>query len=301
MHPVDPLTISALFRSPRIRVVLAAAFALLLAACGADTSVSDSQVAVRVNKGEISVHQVQAVMKRQPRQLLAQPETAVKVLELLIDQELAAQAAVDKGLERDPDVVQALQIARREVLARVYQEQLSAMASGPSSDEIDQYYESRPAVFEQRRLYVIQEFAIEASPVQAAGLSAIAKRAKNAVEVETLLREAGLGQRTRRFVQAAEDVPAVVLEPLSRLDRGQSIAVVQGAVPRIITLLEVQAAPISRRQAAESIAAYLFKERQHQLVAPAMKGLRAAAQLRYEGAFAKTAALEPASEASGTK
>ena len=302
MHPVNPSKFNLLTHLPHQRVVLVTACALLLAACGADAPVADSQVAVRVNKGEISVHQVQAVMKRQPRMPAEQANAASsRVLEALIDQELAAQAAVDKGLEHDPDVVQALQLARREVLARAYQEQLAAQVTGPSSDEIDRYYESRPAVFAQRRLYTIQEFAVDADAQQATTLAGIAKRARSADEVEGLLGAASLAHRTRRFVQAAEDVPAIVLEPLSKLDKGQSLAVTQGVVPRVFTVLDVQSAPIERRQAADSIAAYLSNERKRQLVAPAMKGLRDIAQLHYQGAFAKTNALAPVHSASGSK
>jgi EpsD family peptidyl-prolyl cis-trans isomerase len=260
-----------------------AGVALALLGCGSDAPPADSQVAARVNKGEISVHQVQAVLKRQPRRA----DNAARVLEALVEQELAAQAAVDKGLERDPDVVQAMQLARREVLARAYQEQVAAAATGPSSDEIDRYYDAHPAVFAQRRLYALQEFQIDATAAQAEGLAALAKRAKSADELATLLREAGMNHRTRRFVQAAEDVPAAVLEPLSRLERGQAIAVTQSAVPRIFSVLDVQSAPVDRRQAADSIAAYLLAEHKRQLLVPAMKGLREAAQISYRGEFAK--------------
>lgn len=282
--------------------MVVAGAALLVTGCGAGTPAADSQVAVRINKGEVSVHQIHAVLKRQPRLLAEQPEAAAsKVLEALVEQELAAQAAVDKGLDREPDILQALQLARREVLARAYQEQLAAKASGPSSDEVDRYYDAHPAIFAQRRLYMLQEFAVDATAAQATGLAALAKRAKSADEVENLLREAGLKQRSRRFVQAAEDVPAVVLEPLSKLEKGQSLAVTLGAMPRIFTLLDVQSAPIERRQAADVIAGYLVSERKRQLVAPAMKALRDAAEITYQGAFAKaaTAGAAPAANASG--
>lgn len=283
-------------------VVGAACVPWLLSGCGAGTPPADSQVAVRINKGEISVHQVQAVLKRQPRLLAERPEAAAaKVLEVLIEQELAAQAAVDKGLDRDPEVVQALQLAQREVLARAFQEKLAANVNGPSSDEVDRYYDDHPAVFAQRRLYMLQEFAVEATAEQAAGLAALAKRAKGADEVENLLREAGLKHRLRRFAQAAEDVPAVVLGSLSKLEKGQSLAMTQGAVPRIFTLLDVQSAPVERRQAADVIAGYLVSERKRQLVTPAMKALRDAAEIKYQGAFAKSqaAAAAPAPSASG--
>lgn len=276
------------------------ALLLTLAGCGSDAPVADSQVAVRVNKGEISVHQVQAVLQRQPRLLADQPETAAaRVLDALIDQELAAQAAVEQGLEHDPNVVQSMQLARREVLARAFQDQLGAKATQPSSDEVDRYYDSRPSVFSQRRLYTVQEFVIEASAQQAASLPDIARRAKSAEEVDTLVRAAGMRNHSRRFVQAAEDVPAGVLDTLAKLERGQSMVVPQGANPRIFTVLEAQPAPVERRVATPAISAYLVSERKRQLVAPVMKALKESAQISYQGAFAKPAAAPPAAAASG--
>lgn len=284
----------------RIGIGSLVALLLTLAGCGSDAPVADSQVAVRVNKGEISVHQVQAVLQRQPRLLADQPETAAaRVLDALIDQELAAQAAVEQGLEHDPNVVQAMQLARREVLARAFQDQLGAKATQPSSDEVDRYYDSRPAVFSQRRLYTVQEFVIEASAQQAASLPEIARRAKSAEEVDTLVRAAGMRNHSRRFVQAAEDVPAGVLDTLAKLERGQSMVVPQGANPRIFTVLEAQPAPVERRVATPAISAYLVSERKRQLVAPVMKALKESAQISYQGAFAKPAAAPPAAAASG--
>ena len=284
----------------RIGIGSLVALLLTLAGCGSDAPVADSQVAVRVNKGEISVHQVQAVLQRQPRLLADQPETAAaRVLDALIDQELAAQAAVEQGLEHDPNVVQAMQLARREVLARAFQDQLGAKATQPSSDEVDRYYDSRPAVFSQRRLYTVQEFVIEASAQQAASLPDIARRAKSAEEVDTLVRAAGMRNHSRRFVQAAEDVPAGVLDTLAKLERGQSMVVPQGANPRIFTVLEAQPAPVERRVATPAISAYLVSERKRQLVAPVMKALKESAQISYQGAFAKPAAAPPAAAASG--
>src|SRR5262245_44453560 len=113
-----------------------------LAACGRNTVLEDKQLAARVNQSEISVHQVQAVLRKQPRLLDPSAEAApLQVLEILIDQELAAQAATKQGLESEPATLQAFQVARREVLARTYFDRVAEKASMPSSDEIDRYYD----------------------------------------------------------------------------------------------------------------------------------------------------------------
>ena len=142
---------STLFRlSPRRSVLcLLGAGAVLLAGCGGGERKSDTQIAATVNKGEISVHQVQTVLQRQPRLTAADAggTATARVLEGLIDQELAAQAARNASLEKDPRVVQSLEAARRELLALAWQESIAAKASNPSSDEIDRYYEAHPELF----------------------------------------------------------------------------------------------------------------------------------------------------------
>jgi len=275
-------------------VVAVAALAALVVACGDDTAVADAPVAVSINEATIPVPQIRAVLKRQPRLLDDAPETATaRVVEVLVDQELAAQAAVVEGLDHDPEVAQALALATREVLARAYQEHVAAAAGEPRRAEIDRYRDSHPLLFSQRRLYMIQEFAVDATAAQAPTLDAIARRARSAEEVESMLHEAGLTHRMRRFVDAAEDVPAALLEPFAALERGQSIAVPQGPVPRIFTVLEAHAAPVERAVADEAIAAHLTAERQRRLVVPAMQALREAAQINYRGAFAKAPGVAP--------
>ena len=52
------------------------------------------------------------------------PGQSGHVIETLVEQELAAQAARKAGLDGTPRVLQAMEIAKREVLARAYQDQL---------------------------------------------------------------------------------------------------------------------------------------------------------------------------------
>jgi EpsD family peptidyl-prolyl cis-trans isomerase len=291
-----PLPVSV----PELRAItslaLAAVLASVLAGCGNDGgALPDSQVAARVNKTDVSVHQIQAVMKRQSRSLADQPDAAAaRVLDILVEQELAAQAGREQGLDRDPAVVQELEVARREVLARAYQDQVAARASGPSTDEVDRYYDSRPEVFAQRRLYTLKEFVVEATPAQLARIQELARQARSADELNTLLTAAALRSRTRQFVQAAEDVPLAVLGPLAKLDTGQSLVLPHAVGARIFTIVHATPAPVDRRTAGDAIAAYLTNESKRALVAQAMKTLRDGATIRYQGAFAKAAAAASA-------
>jgi len=271
--------------------VWAPCVALALVACSKSAAPPDSQIAVKVNSGEISVHQVQAVLQRQPRLPPDAGDTAAaRVLEVLIDQELAAQAARDQGLESDPAVIQQLQATRREVLARSYHDRIAAKAANPTSDEIDRYYDSKPALFAQRRLYVLQESAVEATAAQLPVLQDAVKRAQSVDELAKLLQGAGLRSTTRQLAQAAEDLPLLLLDPISKLEAGQSAVFPQPGGARIFTVLQAQRAPVDRRTATEAIARFLIADRKRELVSQAMASLRQGAKLHYEGAFAKTAA-----------
>jgi len=263
---------------------------------GAKPAAADSQVAVQVNKGEISVHQVQHVLQRQPRLLAEQPELAArKVLDSLVEQELAAQAAREQGMDNDPAVVQALQVAQREVLARAYQDRLASKAVGPTSDDVDRYYESNPALFAERRLYTLQETAVEAAtPADAARVAELARQAKAPADLAESLRADNKKSQTRQFVQAAEDLPMGLLAVMSKIGVGQSHAVAQAGAVRVFTLLHAQSAPVERRRAADAIAGYLNNERRRQQVVLGMKDLRQTARITYQGSFAQASAPSPA-------
>lgn len=259
----------------------------MLAGCNRDRGPVDTQVAVRVNDGEISIHQIQTVLQRQPRLIASSGEAAAsRVLDVLIDQELAAQAAKAQGLESEPGVIQMLQTVRREALARAYQERIAAKVASPTSDEVDRYYETHPELFSQRRIYLLQETAVEAAPAQLTALASMVAAAQNADEVAKLLREAGLRHSSRPVGQAAEDLPALVLAAVSKANAGQSFLLQQPGGARIYTVLSAHKAPVDRRAATEAITNFLTAERRRQAVNEGMKTLRQSAKVEYFGAFA---------------
>lgn len=276
--------------SRQILLPVPLALAMVLAACGAGSADLGTQVAAKVNAGEISVHQVQSVLQRQVTASTEQPEVAARrILDSLVEQELAAQAARDAGMQNDPEVVQALQLAQREVLARAYQDRLASKAVGPTSDEIDRFYESQPALFRQRRLYVLQESAVESTPAQAEEIKALAGKAASAAELAEILRKKALRFETRQFVQAAESLPFGLLLPLAQLVPGQSIAVLQPGGVRVFTVLDAHLAPVDRRRATDAIAAYLSTERRRKLVVEGMENLRQGADIQYAETFSQPA------------
>ncbi len=272
---------------------------LAVALAGCDQAGGDAtQVAAKVNDKEVSLRQLEHLVQRQPPAPPGRADAlARRALETLIDQELMAQQARTLGLDQDPRVVQAMEAAKREVLVKAYQDSLAERASLPSSDEIDRYYESQPALFSQRRFYTIQEIGVEGSVEQMVALQPRVESAADANRVAEIFREAGRRISTRQLSVSPEDVPLALLERLSQLKNGQSLMVPQSGGARVLTLLESQSAPLSREAAQRPIQAFLTNERKRQAVQVGMKAARDAARIEYKGKFAQ-AAESPASGAS---
>lgn len=272
--------------------------ALLLAACGAEVQrKSDSQVAATVNDGELTVHQIETVLERQPRLASGDGGGAARVLEGLIEQELAAQAARAAKLDKDPRVVQLLEAARREILAQVWQESVATKARGAASDEIDSYYEAQSALFSQRRIYVLRETAVQADETALRAFVGKVAALRSTEELTLLMQRDGLTGMSRVIGQAAEDLPLSLLAQVAPLEPGRSIAFAQGGSARVYTLLQAVQAPVDRRQAQGAIAAYIANQRKSEAIADAMKKLRAEARIVYQGSFATSAPADGASAA----
>lgn len=143
--------------------VLAAAL-LALAGCGPRGGTA-TQTAAKVGKGEITVHQINFILQQQRGLRPEQADAASRqVLDRLIDQELAVQKADALDLDRDPRVLQSLEAARREVLARAYADKVAEGAAKPTAEEIARYYADKPELFSQRRIYSLQELTVQATP-----------------------------------------------------------------------------------------------------------------------------------------
>lgn len=277
--------------SHRLRLVcLAGGCVAALAACGERQEARTSQVVAQVGAGEISIHQVNLVLQRQadlrPEQVEAASRTA---LERLIQLELTVQKAHDAKIDRDPQVVQALDLARREVLARAYIDRLADAAGKPTPQEIADFYSERPALFKTRRLYSVQEIGIAASSDALPTLQARLAAAKSTPALQAELASAGLPYTLSSATRPAEDWPLPVLDKLAGMKEGQVEFIAQPQGLRVLVLAAASPAPRSLEEARPSIEQFLMNERKQQKVDADLKALRSTAEVKYLGKFAQAA------------
>ncbi|QPF75108.1 peptidyl-prolyl cis-trans isomerase, EpsD family [Roseateles sp. DAIF2] len=281
-------------------LALAVTTAVLLAACGGGSKGEKaSQTAAKVNKEEITVHQINYVLQRQPGLRPEQAEAAGRqVLERLIDQELAVQKAEDLKLDRDPRVVQQIEAAKREIIARAYLERVGEGVSKPTTDEVSKYYNDKPALFKDRRIYSLQELVIEAKPEQFAEIRSKLQEAKNMGEFAEYLKSHDFRFAGNQAVRAAEQLPLASVDAIARMKDGDSAVTPNPNGLTVLFLVGSRSQPVDEARARPAIEQFLTNQRKAELAQKDMKSLREAAKVEYVGKFAEGAPGAAAAAAS---
>ena len=274
----------------RIGVIALAASVALLAGCGDKKEKGASQTAAKVDKAEITVHQINFVLQQQRNIRPEQADVASKqILERLIDQELALQKADDLKIDRDPRVVQQLEAAKREIIARAYLEKVGEAAPKPTPEEIKKYFDEKPALFKERRIYSIQEIGIEAKPEQVAELRAKLGAAKNINEFVEFLKANDFKFSANQAVRAAEQLPLQSLDAFAKMTDGQAILNQGPNGVQVVVLASSRSQPVNEEQARPAIEQFLLNDRKRKLIEDDVKAMRTAAKIEYVGKFAEGA------------
>jgi EpsD family peptidyl-prolyl cis-trans isomerase len=285
------------FRPWTVTAVLAAATAaLLMAGCSEKKTLdATTQAAAKVNKEEITVAQINHVLQQQRGLKPEQAEAASKqILERLIDQQVAVQKATELKLDREPRVALQLEAARREVLSRAYLEKAGEAAGKPTAEEVAKYYEANPALFKDRRIYSLQEIAIEAKPEQIAPLRAQLGQARNMAEFIEFLKANDIRFNANQAVRAAEQLPLPSLATFSAMKDGQAMLNATPTGAQVVVLAGSRSQPVTLQQATPAIEQFLLNERKREILIKDVKTLRDAATIEYVGKYAVSAAA-PAS------
>jgi EpsD family peptidyl-prolyl cis-trans isomerase len=261
-------------------------FTLLLAACSKPHSADSAatQVAAKVNNAEITVYRLNAVVAQVPNVSSSQLVSG-KVLERLIDQELLVQKAQEAKLDRNPQVVQAMEQAKRAVLASVYLQQIAADIPKPSDQEIKDYYVQHPEYFSARRIYAYRSMAVRATDAEVHGIQQELTSTKDMNAVLTYLRANKLSFVTNTLAKATEQLPVVLVPRFAALKDGDATTITYPGGVELVQLISSSAEPVDEVQGRPFIEKYLLDQRRNERADAEVRSLRAAARIEYLGDF----------------
>lgn len=271
--------------------VVAIALAISMAGCGkGGDKPKATQVAAKVNGSEISVHQVNALLSKLQG---VPPEAAAKVrqevLGKLVDQQLAFDQAVEKKLDRNPDVMMAIESAKREIVARAYLEQIVSSQSKPSEDDARKYYSENPYLFSQRKVFNLQEMMLPKDPAVREELRSQIAAGKSMDELAGWLKAKGVQFRAAAGNKPAEQIQLDILPKLAAVNAGQTSLIEGEQNDFVVRVISAQSAPVEESVARPRIMQFLQNVNAQKAVEAEMTRLKANAKVEYLGDFANGA------------
>ena len=281
-------------RTRILATLLACIVALVTSAgCGKKSDTSPvSQVAAKVNGGEITVHQVNYALARTRN---GGGDGAIhakhQILNALIEQELAKQQAIARKLDRSPAVLSALEAARTQILARAYLEHVAATQPEPTEQEARSFYAEHPELFARRRVYDLEEISVAPAANIAAALQKEVQEGRSMQDIASWLKLQHVKFNVNRGVRAAEQLPLEWLRQLQAMNEGDIQLLGMPGKLHVIRIVASRAAPIDEAAATPRIQQFLRNQRTSEAIAKEIKQLKDSAKIDYVGEFSKEASV----------
>ena len=253
------------------------ALVVLLTGCSRHASASHTNDVIAVVNGrEITVGQVEAAANEMGTD-------SRTLLESLIDQELLMQSALSKHLDQDPTVMDEMEHARREILARAYERSVLPQIE-VSEPATQAYYRSHPALFAHRRVYRTLTFNIAKEDLTQTLRGAL-DHTGSAMSVRQLLDRRSISFEAVEMTRAAEEIPATLLPQLTQAARGDVLVAAppQGSRALLICVVDVKDSPIDFNHAQQQIRQYLTDARNHEILAQYLHRARSVGNVSYAG------------------
>ncbi|MDP9123406.1 MAG: EpsD family peptidyl-prolyl cis-trans isomerase, partial [Pseudomonadota bacterium] len=268
----------------------------LLAACGQKKDVAPgdagSEVVAKVNGDELTAAQLAIALQKQRGMRPDAGDAASKdTLDQLINEQIVAQKAITAKLDKDPRVVAQIEAARRDILARRFIESAADTTGKPADDAVRKFYDSRPALFAQRKVYTLQRLDIQAPEERRTEVDAHVQSLKTSAELTDWLKAQKLQVATKQEQDASEQLPPNVLEKLSTMKDGESMVVPSQVGVSALTLVSSASAPKTLADARPAIEQFLGNQGRREFLMNLQKTIRDGAKVEYLGRFA---ALAPA-------
>lgn len=262
-----------------------------LTACNKSSNqYTSTQSVAKVDDAEITMHQINQMMKG-AQNVSAENVDATRhqILEKLIDQQVIIEKAKKENLDRSPEIISAIESAKKEILATAYLEKLVANNSKVTDSEIKQYYLEHPALFSKRRVYNLQDIGSAKNANTYTILNEEVAKQKSMLEIVDILKAKNIEYSAGVYTRSAEQLPLNILPKLENLKVGETVVLEASNTIHVMMLAGAEEAPIDVATATPFIRSYFTNTRAKKIVADKIKQFRKEAKIEYLGAFAAKA------------
>lgn len=239
--------------------LLALVFAL--SACGdKDAEAPTGQVVATVDGKEITNNELRAEMG--PAAGVA--EAQEPALRSVISRYILADAAIEQGLDKTPEIAMLKKKADQLVLVEALTRKIRDNVPPPSDEEIRQYVSERPLKFSQRKIFVVDQVVVDRVTPE---LIKAIEPLDTLDEITAMLTSKGIEYRSTLGALDALSLPDEVLEKIAGMPNNFTFAVPDNGMLRINQIKETVTKPVNQQDAERAAKAMLTSQRTQKLVA----------------------------------
>ena len=280
--------------------VLALVAIASLSACGKQASTEDQAghalPLARVNDVEIIMLQTADDLAPAEGRPIATKEAVNKnMLEMLIDRQLLREEAIRNKLDRDPQVLQAIDHAKTQILAQAYLQSKFASTDTPSKAEVDAYFQAHPELFTQRKVFYMKELVI-ATKDFSMQLNARLNSADSIEEVAAWLDQNHVHYEQTQLSRSTADLAPEMIMKLQTMRKNQLFVIKAGEYTMLDAIDDVRLSPVAAEVAAPQIERYLRNKKHKEISDRELGRLRALAKIEYFNKTQFTSATPPAAK-----
>jgi peptidyl-prolyl cis-trans isomerase C len=268
--------------APSVRVlgcVLMLVTAVSLAACG-NKDKKAGQVLAKVDGEEITTLQLNDELRRAGVQAGQEEAARKQLLESLIDRQLVLAEAARNKVDRSPEVVQAIERAKAQIVAQAYLQNVTSKVAKPSRAEIDDYFQKHPELFSKRKEFAMKTLLIPSKSFNDE-LKLLIGSAKLLDQVSEWMDQHGMQYVRGQAIRSSTDLPPEAASKLLELPKGQLFITSEGDNKVLNMIVAVTDSPITAAIAAPQIERFLANKTMKDVAGVEVASLRSRAKIEY--------------------
>ncbi len=237
-----------------------------------------------INGKPVTSHQFNSLV-RQAAANTQGPVNLHAIGQKIIDQELAIQESLRLKLDRRPEILEKLELARREILAGAYADLIEQNIKPATFVEIQNYYQANPALFETRKIYQLRVFRLPLVLRENADFVATLKQSPTPQSLTEWLSKANVSYAVANEIRTAEQLPIASLGKLATAEKDQLVIFDTGLDITIYAVLNSVESPLNADQASARIENYLNNNKVRTELSTAIKKLESQSKIELYGEF----------------
>jgi hypothetical protein len=197
-------------------------------------------------------------------------------------------------MDQEPGARQALDAARREVLARAFVEQGVQTVAAPTEAMMHAYFDANDALFAHRRIYSLHEYLAKVPEDKVPALRALVEGGKPASDVEAWFQANGAPFREQQSTHPAEQIPLASLKALAAVPDGGGLVASAGNQVHVTYVSSSTQAPVTFDDVRQKIGQFLSVEGRRKVTESNLAALKSSAKIEYSAPYQALAASGPA-------